>query len=89
MPTVAEAGVPGYDFTIWFAMFAPAATPKAIVTLLNKELVEALAEPEMRERLAKTGVNAGSSTPEALRKHLQAEVAKWAKVVKAAGIPLN
>jgi tripartite-type tricarboxylate transporter receptor subunit TctC len=89
VPTVAEAGVPGYEFTIWFAMFAPSGTPKPIVTLLNKEIVEALAEPDMREKLAKTGVNAGSSTPEALGKHLQAEVVKWAKVIKAAGIPIN
>jgi len=89
VPTVAEAGVPNYDFTIWFAMFAPAGTPKPIITLLNKELVEALAEPDMREKLARTGVNAGSSTPEELAKHLRAEVAKWAKVVKAAGIPIH
>jgi tripartite-type tricarboxylate transporter receptor subunit TctC len=89
VPTLAEAGVPGYEFTIWFAMFAPKGTPKPIVTLLNKELVQALAEPEMREKLARTGVEAGSSTPEELGKHLQAEVAKWAKVIKAAGIPIN
>lgn len=89
VPTVAEAGVPGYEFTIWFAMFAPSGTPKPIVTLLNKEIVEALAESDMRDKLAKTGVNAGSSTPEALGKHLRAEIAKWAKVIKAAGIPIN
>ena len=89
IPTVAEAGVPGYEFTIWFAMFAPSGTPKPIITLLNKEIVEALAESDMRDKLAKTGVNAGSSTPEELGKHLRAEVAKWAKIIKAAGIPLN
>ena len=89
VPTVAEAGVPGYEFTIWFGMFAPAATPKPIVARLNQEVVKALASPDMREKLAQTGVNAGSSTPEALGKHLHAEVAKWAKVIKAAGIPIN
>jgi len=89
VPTVAEAGVPGYEFGIWFAMFAPAATPKPIITRLNQEIVKALAAPEMREKLAQTGVNAETSTPEQLGKHLQAEVAKWAKVIKAAGIPIN
>ncbi|MPZ41892.1 MAG: tripartite tricarboxylate transporter substrate binding protein [Betaproteobacteria bacterium] len=89
VPTVAESGVPGYEFTIWFAMYAPSGTPKAIITRLNQEIVEAMAEPGMREKLARTGVNAGSSTPEELGKYLRAEVAKWAKVVKAAGIPIN
>ena len=89
IPTVAEAGVPGYEFTIWFAMYAPSETPKPIVTQLNQEIVKALAEPDMREKLARTGVNAGSSTPEELGKHLRAEVAKWAKIIKAAGIPIN
>jgi tripartite-type tricarboxylate transporter receptor subunit TctC len=89
VPTVAEAGIPGYEFGIWFAMFAPAATPKPIIARLNQELVKALAAPDMREKLAATGVNAESSSPEALGKHLQAEVAKWAKVIKAAGIPIN
>lgn len=89
VPTLAEAGVPGYEFTIWFALFAPAGTPQAILTRLNQETVKALAEPDMREKLARTGVNAGSSTREALGKHLQAEVAKWSKIIKAAGIPLN
>lgn len=89
VPTVAEAGVPGYEFTIWFAMYAPSGTPKPIVTRLNQEVVKALAEPDMREKLARTGVNAGSSTPEELGKHLRAEVEKWAKIIKAAGIPIN
>jgi tripartite-type tricarboxylate transporter receptor subunit TctC len=89
VPTVAEAGVPGYEFTIWFALFAPTGTPQPIITRLNQEIVKALAEPDMRKKLAATGVNAESSTPAQLGKHLQAEVAKWAKIIKAAGIPLN
>jgi len=89
VPTMAEAGVPGYEFSIWFAMFAPAATPKRIITRLNQEIVKAMAAPEMRDKLAATGVNAESSTPEHLGKHLRAEVTKWAKVVKSAGIPIN
>ena len=89
VPTVAEAGVPGYEFGIWFGLFAPRATPKAIITRLNQEIVTALAEPDMRDKLLRTGVNAGSSTPEKLGSHLRAEVAKWAKIVKAAEIPIN
>ena len=89
VPTVSEAGVPGYAFDIWFAMFAPAATPKPIVTFLNREIVKALAAPGMREKLAQTGVNAGTSTPEHLGKHLHAEVAKWAKIIKSANVPLS
>jgi tripartite-type tricarboxylate transporter receptor subunit TctC len=89
VPTVSEAGVPGYAFDIWFAMFAPAATPKAIIALLNRELVKSLAAADMREKLAQTGVNAETSTPEQLAKHLRAEVAKWAKIIRTANIPLN
>jgi tripartite-type tricarboxylate transporter receptor subunit TctC len=89
VPTVAEAGVPDYEFTIWFALFAPTGTPKPIITRLNQEIVKGLAEPDMREKLARAGVNAGSSTPEELAKHLRAEVSKWAKTIKAAGIPIN
>jgi tripartite-type tricarboxylate transporter receptor subunit TctC len=87
VPTVAESGLPGYEFGIWFGMFAPAATPKAIVTRLNQEIVKALATPQMRDQLMKVGVNPESSTPEQLGKLLKADVAKWAKVIKAAKIP--
>jgi tripartite-type tricarboxylate transporter receptor subunit TctC len=87
VPTVAESGVPGYEFGIWFGVFAPAATPKAIITRLNQEIVKALSTAEMRDQLFKVGVNAESSTPEQLGKLLRAEVEKWAKVIKAAKIP--
>jgi tripartite-type tricarboxylate transporter receptor subunit TctC len=87
VPTVAESGVPGYEFGIWFAMFAPAATPKAIVTRLNQEIVKALSTAEMRDQLYKVGVNAGSSTPDELGKLLKTDVQRWAKVIKDAKIP--
>ena len=87
VPTVAESGVAGYEFGIWFGVFAPAATPKAIVTRLNQEIVKALATPQMRDQLMKVGVNPESSTPEQLGKLLKADVAKWAKVIEAAKIP--
>jgi tripartite-type tricarboxylate transporter receptor subunit TctC len=86
VPTAAEAGVPGYEVTIWYAMFAPVAVPKAIVARLNAELVTLLNAPDMKTRLAQQGIDASSSTPEELSRFVQAEIAKWAKVVKAAGI---
>ena len=89
VPTVAEGGVAGYAFDIWFAMFAPAATPKAIIARLNSEIVKALAATDMREKLAQTGVNAETSSPERLDQHLRAEIAKWAKIIKSAAIPIN
>jgi len=87
VPTVAESGVPGYEFGIWFGMFAPAATPKPIIARLNQEVVKALATPEMKEQLYKVGVNAESSTPEQLGQLLKSEVVKWGKIIKAAKIP--
>ena len=89
VPTVAEAGVPGSEFTIWFAMYAPSGTPKTIISRLNQVIVESLAAPETREQLAKAGVDPESSTPEELGKYLRSEIARWAKVIKASGIPIN
>jgi tripartite-type tricarboxylate transporter receptor subunit TctC len=87
VPTVAESGVPGYEFGIWFGVFAPAGTPKAVITRLNQEIVKALSTRETRDQLYKVGVNAESSSPEQLGRLLKAEVAKWAKVIKTAKIP--
>jgi len=89
VPTVAESGLPGNEFEIWFGLFAPSGTPKAIITRLNQEIVKALAMPDMREKLAQTGVDAESSTPQQLGQLLRSDVAKWAKIIKAAGIPIN
>ncbi len=88
-PTVAEAGFPGTEFEIWFGMFGPAATPKPIIARFNKEIVAFLALPDMREKLAQAGVDAESSTPEALGQLLRSDVAKWAKIIKSQGIPIN
>jgi tripartite-type tricarboxylate transporter receptor subunit TctC len=89
VPTVAEAGVAGSEFTIWFAMYAPSGTPKAVISRLNQVIVKSLAAPETREQLAKLGVDPEPSTPEELGKYLRSEIARWAKVIKAAGIPIN
>jgi len=89
VPTVAESGVPGYEFGIWFSLFAPAATSPVIITRLNQAVIKALSVPDTRQKLARTGVNADTSTPAELRKHLESEIVKWARVIKSAGIPIN
>jgi tripartite-type tricarboxylate transporter receptor subunit TctC len=89
LPTMVEAGVPGYDLTAWFAAFVPAGTPKPIVDQLNTAFKTALADPKARETLLGAGIEPTSSTPEELKAFVVAETDKWAKTVKAAGIELE
>jgi tripartite-type tricarboxylate transporter receptor subunit TctC len=89
VPTVAEAGVPGFSFSGWYAVLAPLKTPGHITSLLNREIVALLQSPEVRERLAAEGSTVVASTPDALRTHLQRDIQKWQKVVKAANIRLD
>jgi tripartite-type tricarboxylate transporter receptor subunit TctC len=86
LPTIAEAGVPGYENSTWSAVGAPARTPTAIVQRLNRELNAALATPDMRERLAAIASTVTGGTPEQCRDAIKVEVAKYGKLVKAAGI---
>jgi len=86
VPTIAEAGVPGYDMSSWFAFVVPAKTPSDIVGRLNKDIVAVLAEPAVRARLDKLGVTVIGSTPEALGAHLKQEMTKWEPVIRAANI---
>lgn len=86
VPTIAEAGLPGYEATQWFAMLAPAGTPPAIVEKLNQEIVRALRSPEVKDRIAGEGADVIASTPGELASYNKAETEKWAKVIKAAGI---
>jgi len=86
IPTVAENGIPGYDVTNWFGVSAPAKTPRAIVERLNSEIVRALNSPDLRERLTSQGGDPVGNTPEQFTAFVQNEIAKWAKVIKAAGI---
>jgi tripartite-type tricarboxylate transporter receptor subunit TctC len=87
VPTVAESGVPGFEVTVWYGVCAPAAVPKPIITKLNAGMVKALDLPELRTRLEQIGVDPGSSTPEHFSAFIKSETARWAKVVKDAGIP--
>lgn len=89
VPTVSEAGVPGYAFSGWYAVLAPAKTPRPIVTLLNREIIGLLKAPDVKDRLAAEGSTVVASTPEQLTAYLKQDIAKWQKVVKQADIKLD
>jgi len=89
IPTMAEAGVPGYELVSWQGVFAPAGTPKDIVKRLQSEIVKILAMPDIRERLDALGVEPVGNTPEEFSAFQKAEIAKWAKVIKDAHIEAN
>ena len=84
--TVAESGLPGYESILPFGMFAPAKTPPAIVEQLNRETVQALNRPDVKERLANAGTDTVASSPAELAATVKAEMTKWGKVIKDAGI---
>jgi len=86
LPTVAESGLPGYEMIGWFAAYVPAKTPKEIVAKLNAEIVRILESADAKARLAAVGIETMTSTPEGLAEFQRVETAKWAKLVKAAGI---
>jgi tripartite-type tricarboxylate transporter receptor subunit TctC len=86
IPTIAEAGVPGYDASQWYGMLAPAGTPPAVIDRLQRELAAVLALPEARERLAAEGAEVVAGSPQAFRDFIGSELEKWRRVVKSAGI---
>ena len=86
VPSLDEAGVPGYDLSVWFGVLAPAGTPREILQRLNTEIVKILQSPDVKARFLKQGVEVQTSTPEQFDKFVKAEVARWAKVIKDAGI---
>jgi tripartite-type tricarboxylate transporter receptor subunit TctC len=88
-PTIAEAGVPGYEHSSWVGLLAPAKTPKAIVSRLTTEAVKAAEAPDTRPYLLKFGMEPVGSTSAEFSKVIKTEIAKWQKVVKAAGIEAN
>jgi len=87
LPTFAELGFPQVQSDTWYALFAPTGTPEAVLRRLNEASVQALAQPDVIERLKKTGYETGSSTPEALGALVKSEVARWNRMATAAKIP--
>jgi len=89
VPTVAQAGVPGYDVTAWQALFVPAKTPAEIVNKVSADTRTALTDPAIQEKLTKTGYVGGGSSPEALAHLLKSEIVKWSGVIKSVGIRIE
>ncbi len=89
VPTMIEAGVPGYEASTAFGVLAPASTPRAIITRLNREIVTILRAPDLIERFAGLGLEAVGSTPEEYAEHLRAELAQYSKLIKSIGLKLE
>ena len=91
LPNVQAIGevVPGYEYSTWYGIFAPAKTPQPIVTRLNTEIVKGLAAPEINQRFVANGGDPAPSTPDELRKYMIEESARWAKTIKVAGIKIE
>ena len=86
VPTVQEAGVPGFDVSVWYGVFAAAGTPQPIVQKLNAEFVRSMNVPEVKKLIESSGYQVVGSTPAELDAHVRAEIPRWARVVKAAGV---
>ena len=86
VPTIAEAGVPGYEVDGWYGLLAPAATPPAIIARFNADLVATVSTPEMKERLLGAGIDARASTPAVFHERITKDMSRWAEVVKKAKI---
>ena len=89
VPTMAQAGVPGYNMVLWFGVIAPAGTPRPVVAALQREIAGILKQPEVRTKLATQGADPVASTPEQFDAFIKAEIGKWAKVVKEAGLKVD
>ena len=89
VPSIAEAGVPGYEATSWFGMFAPAGTPAPVLAKLNAALVKVLAQPDVKKKINEQGAETYSETPAQFAAFIQAESVKWGKVVKESGASVD
>ena len=89
VPTAAEAGVKGYESAAWFAIVAPKGTPKAVVDRLNKDIVKASADPNVRARFTELGAEPQASSPEELQRYINSEIKKWTEIIKKGGITLE
>jgi tripartite-type tricarboxylate transporter receptor subunit TctC len=89
VPTSAEAGLPGWEMSAWFAVFAPKGTPLEVIRLLNQRLQAALDDPKLRQRLSEIGAEPGGGSPESAAERLRADYRLWGQVIKEAGIKLE
>ena len=89
MPTIIEAGVPGYESATWFGFLAPAKTPREIIMKLNGEFLKTLKRQDVRERFAADGGEPLGTTPEEFGNYIKSEIARWAKVIKQAGVRIE
>jgi tripartite-type tricarboxylate transporter receptor subunit TctC len=89
VPTIAEAGVPGYEVDVWYGLFAPRGTPKNVVAKIAAEVSRSVKSPELQERLNGLGVEAAGTTPAEFKTLFSKEIEKWAKVVTAARISMD
>jgi tripartite-type tricarboxylate transporter receptor subunit TctC len=85
VPTISEAGVPGYEATIWIGLIAPKATPPAVVNRLNAEITKILVRPEVKREWAAQGAVAMTMTPEEFGKYIDADIVKWERIVRISG----
>ena len=89
VPTMIEAGLPGFDISAWYVMFAPAGTPKDILQRLNAEVNKAIADPELRRTLGEQGVEFTGGTPEQADAFVNGEIERWGKIIKTRGMTGN
>ena len=89
VPTIAESGVPGYEFTGWIGVLLPARTPQEIVVKLSREVARVVFLPDLRQRLSADATEAVGSTPEQYAAFLKAEIGRWTKVARAANIQVD
>jgi tripartite-type tricarboxylate transporter receptor subunit TctC len=89
LPVISENGVPGYESSVWFGVVVPAGTPQPIVSRLSADIARGVQQPELRERLTNMGYEVTSTTPEQMSAMIRAEIPKWARVVKAAGVRIE
>jgi tripartite-type tricarboxylate transporter receptor subunit TctC len=88
-PTVAESGLPGFEFNSWFTVMAPAGTPKEIIARLNAEIRKALTDPAVREKLNAQGLSVRGSSPEELGAATREQLTKYARLMKQAGVAIE
>lgn len=89
VPTIAESGVPGYEFTSWNGVHVPAGTPKAVVARINAELVKVVSMPDVRERMVSLGMEVAGGAPDELGALVKSDIAKWGRVIREAGVKVD